>query len=157
MLRSDLKPLEEAKSFRELMEAGGWGVRELARRLRVNPSRVSRALALLKLPEDLRRRVNAGDLSARAGYELSRLNDQEQQRAAATADGGAVTHQQAAEAVRQQTGPAKPRGTRQRFAVDDGWRVTVSRRKAGTLADVAEALRQALEEVELRLDNSVGE
>ena len=157
MLRSDLKPVEEARSFEELMTANGWGVRELARRLRVNPSRVSRALALLKLPEDLRRRVEAGELSARAGYELSKLNGDEARRAAANADGGAVTHEEAAEAVRRQSGPAKPRGTRQRFQTGDGWRVTVSRGRSGTLDEVAEALRRALGEVELRLDNRVGD
>ena len=157
MLRSDLKPVEEARSFEELMTANGWGVRELARRLRVNPSRVSRALALLKLPEDLRRRVEAGELSARAGYELSKLDGEDAQRAAANADGGTVTHEAAAEAVRRQSGSAQPRGVRQRFTLDDGWRVTVSRGRAGTLDEVAEALRQALDEVELRLENSVGQ
>ena len=157
MLRSDLKPVEEARSFEELMTANGWGTRELARRLRVNPSRVSRALALLKLPEDLRRRVEAGELSARAGYELSKLDGEEAQRSAANADGGTVTHEQAAEAVRRQSGPAKPRGTRRRSQTGDGWRVTVSRGRTGTLSEVAEALRRALGEVELRLDSGVGD
>ena len=157
MLRSDLKPVEEARSFEELMTANGWGTRELVRRLRVNPSRVSRALALLKLPEDLRRRVEDGELSARAGYELSKLDGEDAQRSAANADGGGVTHADAAEAVRRQSGQAKPQGTRQRFQTGDGWRMTVSRRRSGTLGEVAEALRRALGEVELRLDSGVGD
>ena len=155
MLRSDLKPVEEARSFEELMTANGWGMRELSRRLRVNPSRVSRALALLKLPKELRSRVDAGELSARAGYELSKLDDAG--RRSVVEDGGAVTHEAAAEAVRRKTGPAKPRGTRQRFQTEDGWRVTVSRGRSGTLDEIAGALRQALEEVELRLDSGVGD
>ena len=155
MLRSDLKPIEEARSFEELMTANGWGVRELARRLRVNPSRVSRALALLKLPDELKQRIEAGELSARAGYELSKLGEEE--RRFVVADGGAVTHEQAAEAVRRKAGGSKPRGTRQRFQTDGGWRVTVSRGRSGTLDEVAQALRQALEEVGLRLDNNVGD
>ena len=142
MLRSDLKPVEEARSFEELITANAWGTRELARRLRVNPSRVSRALALLKLSDDLRRRVEAGELSARAGYELSKLDTEEARRAAANAEGEGVTHQEAAEAVRRQSGPSTPRGTR---------------RRSGTLGEVAGALRRALEEVELRLDSRVGD
>ena len=90
-------------------------------------------------------------MSARAGYELSKLHGEEARREAANAGGGGVTHEQAAEAVRRQSGPAKPRGTRQRFQLEDGWRVTVSRGRSGTLGGVAEALRRALEEVELRL------
>ena len=90
------------------------------------------------------------------GYESSKLDDVEARREAANAEGGNVTHEQAAEAVRQRPGGSKPRGTRKRFQSNDGWRVKVSRGPAGTPDEVAEALRQALEEVELRLDSRVG-
>ena len=41
----------------------------------ISPTRISRALALLKLPHEMRTRIDSGELSAREGYELSRLSE----------------------------------------------------------------------------------
>ena len=68
-------------------------------------SQVSRALALLRLPDDIRQRVDAGKISARAAYELSKLEDMPQQRQLADRLAtGNLTHEGAACAVRQRRG-----------------------------------------------------
>jgi ParB family chromosome partitioning protein len=66
LLREDLKPIEEAKALQSLMNLNGWNGKQVAETLHVPPSYVSRALALLRLPEDIRRRVDAGQIPARA-------------------------------------------------------------------------------------------
>ena len=132
MLRADLKPVEEAKSYRELMDLNGWGVRELARSLRVNPSRVSRALALLKLPDDLQEQIEAGELSARAGYELSKLDNTEQQRNLAATDDGPISHADAAVQVRRRSGKRQAtRGERQTIVCENGWKITATSPRKG--------------------------
>ena len=52
LLREDLKPVEEARAFVSLMELHGWNGKQVAEALRLPASKVSRALALLKLPDD---------------------------------------------------------------------------------------------------------
>jgi len=74
-LREDLRPVEQGKAFRRLMEANGWSGNQLAKELAITQSSVSRTLALLDLPETVQARVDAGDLAARAAYELSKLPD----------------------------------------------------------------------------------
>src|SRR5205085_642485 len=83
-LREDLQPIEEAEAFASLMKLNGWTGKRVAQALRVHPSRVSRALALLKLPEEIQEQVTAGLISSRSAYEISRLPNAETQAALAT-------------------------------------------------------------------------
>jgi len=157
-LREDLQPMEEAKAFSTLMEINTWTGKQVAEALRVAPSKVSRALALLKLPNDLQGQIEAGGISARAGYELSKLpNNDARRELAQKAASKSLTHQQTANAVRQQKGKAKakPRGTKQTFISEKGWKVVVSANRSGNYHDIRLALQQALEEVEHRLANNV--
>jgi hypothetical protein len=59
--------------------------------------------------------------------------------------------------VRQRRGKAKPRprSTRLTFTAEDGWTVVVSVARKGTYDEVEQALRAALEEVQLRINNNV--
>ncbi len=150
-LREDLQPLEEAKAFAKLMEFHGWTGKELAGALQVAPSRVSRALALLRLPADIQDRVAAGQLAARSAYELSKLKNPGTQRELAAH--GALSPAQAARAVRQRQGRARTYGVRQTFFTERGWTVVVSAPRKGTYHDIEQALSQALEEVRHRIDN----
>ncbi len=61
-LRQDLRPVEQAKAFAKAMQMNGWDGKTLAEQLHINPSTVSRSLALLKLPEDMQRRVDVGEV-----------------------------------------------------------------------------------------------
>src|SRR5262245_3211637 len=59
-LREDLQPIEEAEAFASLMKLNGWKGKQVAHVLRIPPSRVSRALALLDLPEEVQEKVASG-------------------------------------------------------------------------------------------------
>lgn len=59
--RSQLSPLETADAYRKLISAWGVSQAELARRLRVSPATVSRALALLEAPDETQARIAAGE------------------------------------------------------------------------------------------------
>jgi ParB family chromosome partitioning protein len=158
LLREDLKPAEEAHAFRDLMELNDWTAKQVAERLHIPASKVSRALALLSLPLDIQQKVDEGQVPARTAYEISKLNDDAKcRRLAERAAAGALTHAQAAAVVRggrtQKPDPQAP--LRRSFYAENGWTVTVHSRKPGSYHDVEQALLQALDEVRLRLNNNV--
>jgi ParB family chromosome partitioning protein len=158
LLREDLKPIEEARAFSSLMKLNGWNGKQVASALRVPASKVSRALALLDLPDDIQQRVNDGEISARTGYELSKLpGDDSRRKLAERALKDDLTHEDMANVVRQKRGKQKPktRGTTQTFMTEHGWRVVVSAKKKGTYYEIEQALQEALDEVRHRIDNRV--
>lgn len=158
LLREDLKPIEQARAFAGLMRLNGWNGKQVAEALRVQPSTVSRAVALLRLPEDIQKQVDAGEIPARSAYELSKLtDDRTRQRLASETAAGRLSHHQAASAARQRRGkPArKSPGIRLTIPTEGGLKVTVTARHKGTYHDVEAALVEALEEVRLRLRNNV--
>ena len=158
LLREDLKPAEEARAYASLMELNGWNGKQVAERLHVPASQVSRALALLRLPEDIRHRVDAGEISARAAYELSKLENVSQQRQLANrAAMGNLTNVEAARLVRQRRGKRrdKPRNTKLCFPTEQGWKVIVSAPQKGTYHEIEQALEEALTEVRHRIRNNV--
>jgi ParB family chromosome partitioning protein len=160
LLRADLKPIEEATAFDELMKLNGWTGKELSEAIRVSQPKIARSLALLKLPADLRERIDAGEISARAAYEATKLDSEEQQRAAVTIS---TTNQEqpsiesVQKKVRMRAGTAatKQRGVKQTFVLEDGWKITVSAARKANYHEVEQALQQALDEVRLRIENNV--
>jgi ParB family chromosome partitioning protein len=158
LLREDLRPVEEARAFTTLMELNGWNGKQVAEALRLPASRVSRALALLKLPDDIQEQVDAGRIPAYSAYEISRLGTDETRRELASqAVAGSLTYQQAAKAVRQRRGKPKekPRSTKLTFPTENGWKVVVSANKKGTYHEVEQALEQALEDVRTRIKSNI--
>lgn len=159
LLREDLKPLEQAKAFAFLMELNGWNGKQVAERLCVPASQVSRALALLRLPDDVRQRVDAGEISSRAAYELSKLEDHRQQRHLADqAASGKLTHVETAQLVRQRLGKRRTQshqGTALSFPTEHGWKIVVSAQRKGTYEEIELALQEVLEEVRHRIQNDV--
>ncbi len=77
--REDLQPLEVARSVAALMQEAQWSATKTAAKLGFSNSKVSRLLRLLVLPEDVQKQVAAGEISATAGYQLSRVTDAERQ------------------------------------------------------------------------------
>jgi hypothetical protein len=59
--------------------------------------------------------------------------------------------------VRQRKGKAspRPRGVKQTFVTEDGFKVTVTSGRQGNYHEVEQALQQALDEVRLRIENNV--
>ena len=74
-VREDLRPVEQARGFQALIDRNGWTVRQVAEELSLSHSTVVRALALLKLPMDVRDRVEAGEIAPNTAYELSKVAD----------------------------------------------------------------------------------
>ena len=150
LLREDLRPIEEAKAFRELLTLNGWSGKQLADALRIPPSKVTRSLALLDLPDDLQHRVEQGELPARGAYEIAKLGDDDKRRSLAEAvqDGG-LTVEDTRKAVRTRQGKALPkeRGTREKYAAPGGLVVTVTASRSATRAEIEAALVHALDVV----------
>ena len=73
-LRSDLKPVEQARAYRRLMDARGYSTRDLAAELHVAQTSVVRALALLELPAGVQDRVEAGALAPTVAAELAKID-----------------------------------------------------------------------------------
>jgi ParB family chromosome partitioning protein len=154
-LREDLKPVEQAKAFRRLMDAHGWSGNQVSRELAVDASVVSRALALLQLPESVQAKVDSGDLAARAAAEISRLPDPAEQLALAeqAAAGGLKIDQVQATVKARRLGKAKAEpGGKREFKFPDGAKVAVTLPPgtAGTPAYV-EMLQRALKELRAEL------
>jgi len=73
--RSDLTFIEEAESYRQLIELASIDQKELAKRLNKSPATISERLALLSLPEDVKAMVAHGQLSIKAALEVGKLGD----------------------------------------------------------------------------------
>ncbi|MBV8606633.1 MAG: ParB/RepB/Spo0J family partition protein [Singulisphaera sp.] len=156
-LREDLKPIEQARAFKALMDVRGWSHRQLAEQLHIAPSAVSQALALLRLPDAVQESVEVGNLAPSAAYELSKVNDPENQaRIAAQVVAEGLSRAETAEVVRRASGrtiTGKGRGAGKGrkakphvFRTKAGTRVTVESRKAldneSILAELAEVMDQ---------------
>jgi ParB family chromosome partitioning protein len=146
-LREDLRPIEQAHAFRELMDANGWSARRLAEELHVSHQTVIRAVALLELPEDVRDRVEGGELSPRAAAEIATLDHADDQRALADlAVSRALSRDQVADVVkarRSGRGAASPSAGRAEFRLEGGRKLVLS----GLPDDRPETILATLKEV----------
>src|SRR5262249_18743837 len=143
-------PMEQARGFRQLLELNAWTATELAAQLHVSNATVSRALALLKLPEELQAKVDDGTLPATTAANLAKVKDRTKQRAlAAKALAGQVT---SAETAKAGGGNAagKRRSTNETFRTAEGVKVAVSCRKALGDAGIINALLEVVEGVRKR-------
>lgn len=151
LLREDLNGMEEAHSFKALMDLNRWNATELAQNINVSKGKVSKALSLLKLPEELQQRIGTGEISPSTAYELAKVKDKEQQQhLAEKAAAGELSQPEAAKAIKKAAGPsAKRRSTNESFRTADNVRITIAARRdlgdAGmiqALIEVAEAIRK---------------
>jgi ParB family chromosome partitioning protein len=71
-LRTDLNALEAGAAYRQLM--GVWNVnqQQLAQRLHISPSKVSRAIAALELPTSVQQAVESGKVGAMSAVKQAR-------------------------------------------------------------------------------------
>lgn len=146
-LREDLKPIEQAKAFRTLLTRLGISQRQLAERLQVSPPTITRALALLELPDSIQSSVDAGEIAPHTAYEISKIDDSAiQAKVAAQAAQGRLRRDDMREMVTRT--PRQSRG-----ATPKPWVHNVDGRVRVTLTpladdvgheDLVEALRSAL-------------
>ena len=158
-LREDLRPIEQARAFKTLLDGRGLSYRQLADRLNISHQAIVRALALLDLPGDVQSRVESGELAPSVAYEVARLGDPEAQRAVAdrvSAEG--LTREDVAGEVRRAIrGPAtKGRGGKSRRLTSRVFRspaarVTVELRKGEGVAAILAALESAAAEARAQL------
>ena len=80
LLREDLKPIEQARAYRQLMDLHNWTAKELSGELQVSQGAISKSLSLLNLPEDLQVQVEAGAIPATTAYEVAKVADPTAQR-----------------------------------------------------------------------------
>lgn len=145
-LREDLRPIEQAKAYRSLMEGRGLSIRGLAERLRVSSASISRAMAMLELPASVQEQVEQGSLSPAAAYEITGLDDPAEQGAVAAAvvEQGLSRSEVAdvVRAVRARRPAPPPRPDPVTLDLGDGMVVTVKWRKANGVT-AAQALKKA--------------
>ncbi len=165
VVRADLRPVEEGRAYRRLMELNGWHIEQLAETIGAEPTTVHHRLGLLRLPEDIAEQVDQGTIRATAAYEISKLPTEADQRAVASKvlDEGLDYKETVAE-VRKRQPAAKAKGkaaaskarrpTSQVFKTPSGARVTVENRRGLDPSLIVEALRQALEHAEADLLDS---
>lgn len=80
VVRADLQPVEQGRSYKRLMGLNDWTALELSEALGIEQTAVYRALSLLKLPDDVAAKVDAGEIKATAAYEISKLQIADDQR-----------------------------------------------------------------------------
>ena len=137
-VREDLKPVEQARAYRALMESRGMSQRQLAEHLHVAPSSVTEALALLSLPAPIQADVDAGEIAAGTAYEISKVADPVRQETLATlAKGGRLKRSQAREL-------ARPKPARSVYKVAGGQVVVNLTVPGATIDDIEAALTEAL-------------
>jgi ParB family chromosome partitioning protein len=131
-LRSDLRPIELARSYQALMTARGLTQRALAERLHVSAASVAKAVALLNLPEPIQHEVDAGTIGPDVAYQLSKVEDAEEQaELASQALAGLIRRDD----LQERTRTAPPRQTKQKKYV---WSHDVSGRVRVTVSGLAE-------------------
>ncbi len=111
-LREDLKPIEQARAFRALMDRNGWTARQVARELAYPQSTLVKILELLELPTSVQEQVERGNLAVTTAYELRKIDDATEQAAIAeriTAEN--LTRQEAGEII-EQARASRPEGSR---------------------------------------------
>ncbi len=162
LLREDLSPIEQARGFSALMELHGWNGKQVAESLHVPASTVSRALALLDLPEDVQAKVDAGELAARSAYEISKLDDETRQRELATQATNGMTLKETQEAVKprrpKKKSAARGKSKKLEFIAENGWRIVATPPADGsarTYYELKDAIDQINEDVELRIKNNI--
>src|SRR6516162_11818381 len=79
-LREDLRPIEQARAFKALMDRNGWSGNQAAKALGIAQPTVVRALALLELPGPVQDQVERGALAPATAYEIGKAGDPETQR-----------------------------------------------------------------------------
>ena len=107
VIRQNLSPIEEAEGYRRYIGLKQITAAQAAHELNVGTTRISRLLALLELPPEVRTKVHEGVISQEAAYYLSRLPEGEEQKILVDrAMQGNLSRDEAARAVKAAKKPA---------------------------------------------------
>ena len=140
------------------MDARNLSHRELAERLHVDHTTVTRALGLLKLPTAIQASVDSGEIRPQTAYELSRVEDPvEQAELAEQAKAGRLKRDEMRSRVSRVKPTMKGRGVKAKkvtervFRTTVGTRVTLENRKGLDGLGAVMALREALLKAEAEI------
>jgi ParB family chromosome partitioning protein len=153
-LRLDLKPIEQARAYKRLIDARGLSLRQLADRLRIGHASIARSLALLNLPEAIQESVEAGQIAPNTAYQISKVEDPvEQADLAKQAARGELKRDEiqkkargprAAAAKGRGVGKAKAPKTSMTIRLPGGGKVTIEHRRGVDEAAARAMLQEAL-------------
>jgi ParB family transcriptional regulator, chromosome partitioning protein len=90
LLRENLKPVEQARAYAEMMAKEGWSARELGRQLSLEHTGITRALKLLDLDDETQALVDKGKIPPTSAYEISKRPRKEQTRLAREVAAGRI-------------------------------------------------------------------
>jgi ParB family chromosome partitioning protein len=160
-LREDLKPIEQARAYKTLMEAQGWSVRQLAAELSIHHGQVVRAMSLLDLPTVIQEQVEHGALAPATAYEISKVLDEHlREELAARVVQQGLSREETIEQVRaastHRSGKGKGRGASRgkkkpvtvRTFRAAGCKVTIENRKGVDTVLAIAALRETMVQLE---------
>jgi ParB family chromosome partitioning protein len=152
-LRMDLRPVEQARAYRMLLESRGLSHRQLADRLQIGHASITRALALLELPEPIQAEVEAGSIAPNTAYELSKVADPEEQADLARQ---ATVGQLRRDEIQQRTRIAKDStkgksklSTTRIIRTSTGHRITIEHKRGVDLPAMIVALKETLAKLEV--------
>jgi ParB family chromosome partitioning protein len=161
-LREDLRPVEQARAYRALLDQNGWSIRQLASELALDHSAVAKTLKLLELPGSVQVFVESGELPTWTAFEVAKAETpQLQEELARRAVAERLTATETAEAVRRSTGrkgkgrEAGRKPTSRVFREAEG-KVTVELRKGAGDEAIVALLSKALDQAKARL-NAAGQ
>jgi ParB family chromosome partitioning protein len=160
-LREDLRPVEQARAYRALLDQNGWSIRQLAAELALDHSAVAKNLKLLDLPESVQASVERGELPTWTAFEVAKAETPGlQEEIARRAVAERLTAAETAEAVRRSSpretkGKARTKGrggarkvTSRVFRTSVGVRVTLELRRGLDDAAIVAALEDALSQAQ---------
>lgn len=166
-LREDLRPIEQAKAFRAIMEARGWTQADLAGELRITQSAVAKSLATLDLPEAVQAKVEDGTLDPSKAYVIAKLEDPaEQVELAERIVSEGLSRDEAVEVVREAKvrkpsktaekgrGPKVAKLPTERTIKVDRFKVTVSSRKGFDVETWLEVMQAALDQIREQVESN---
>jgi ParB family chromosome partitioning protein len=78
--REDLNPIEEAKAYQKFVDDFGYTQEQIAKKTGKSQGAISRALKLIKLPEEIRAQLVSQNAPRRLAESLARLDDIQKQR-----------------------------------------------------------------------------
>jgi ParB family chromosome partitioning protein len=152
--REDLKPIEQARAYKRLMDQYSWSATRVGEELAIAQATVSRALKLLELPDPVQQHVEQGILPPDSAYEVSKLDrpiDQVEvaERIIAEKLSRDALRNLVKEKKTQQGEAVAARRTRAEYRLDGGNTVVVS---GPAVAAGSEAIRAVLLQVLERFD-----
>jgi ParB family chromosome partitioning protein len=141
--RKALNPVEEAKSYKQLMDFHNCTAQDVAKRLKVAPTTVQRTVRLLKLPEDILEQVAAGKLTKTLIREVQKIKDPNEQRKLIEdyKSGGHTAVVEKVQDKRTEQGTNRSKKPLKRSQTINGIKLQATAKTKATKAEIAEALR----------------